>query len=287
LNKNQESNYFNNKLFLSTLDSSILKNAYSTSTYSKNYISTFGTLTIPLSNITINTHSFSVYNKRFMNSIRQLNDNGNNNFEQFHKNIISIQTNNCLNQFMTYSTENEHQEIPISEEQPNNSQKQDNSEKGEKEGEGKENVNFATLIKKYGIIAIAVYFVLTCTIYFTTLGIILYYDIDPDELTKKSKTYVTNLTKRILGRVETIEESIEEVKNKKHRKNKSKKQEQQQQVSETGEELDENGNPIDKKKKLIKTMIMTYAVSQIFSPPKTMLTLIITPYVAKILKRGF
>jgi len=253
----------NNKLFLQNKEFHLKKCAYSTNDSIKNKIySKKQSIYIEHNlndNDIVNTIFFSAYNKRFMSTIHE---NNNNNYK------IKFDTNKYIDQKMTYSTENDKiNNYNTDKQETNNSQKEDTT--GNENAKKKNNLR--SVIREYGIIAVAVYFVLTCIIYFTTLGIILYYDIDPDELTKKSKTYVSNLTKRLIGRVETIEQKP---------LNNNKKNEKSKKNSKTETEKDQS-----KSKKLIKTMIMTYAVSQIFSPPKSMLTLIITPYLAKFLKK--
>lgn len=229
-------------------------------------------------NISVNNICFTTYNKRFMSSLHKLSNNNNN--------LINLKEKGNLGKGnMSFSTKTENtnnnnvKDTTTQTEHANDSQNQNNQS-----NTNKEKFTFSSLVKEYGIIAVVVYFVLSCTIYLTTLGVILYYDIDPDELTKKSKTYITKMVKRVLGKVETIEESIEEAKAKKNEK-KKKKQDSQEQLIPV--ETDENGKPVEKKKRgFIKTMIMTFAVAQIFSPPKSLMTIIITPYIAKILKRG-
>jgi len=219
--------------------------------------------------ISDNNVCFTIYNKRFMSSLHKLSSN--------NKNLINIKEKGHFgkgNMFFSTKTDNTAQT-----EHPNDSQNQNSQN-----NTNKEKFTFGSLVKEYGIIAVVVYFVLSCTIYMTTLGVILYYDIDPDELTKKSKTYITKMVKRVLGKVETIEESIEEAKAKKIEKKKKKQGSQEQLIPV---ETDEDGKPVEKKKRgFIKTMIMTFAVAQIFSPPKSLMTIIITPYIAKILKKG-
>jgi len=233
-------------------------------------------------NISVNHICFSTYNKRFISSFNKINGANNN-----------LDFKGCC---MTYSTEtdtinnnsnntNDNVKDTTAHEEPS---KDYQNQKDRQDKTKKEKFTFASLIKEYGIIAIVVYFVLSSTIYLTTLGVILYYDIDPDELTKKSKTYITKMVKRILGKVETIEENIEEVKAKMNEKKKHQEGNQDQEQSLIPViETDEDGKPVEKKKRgFIKTMIMTFAVAQIFSPPKSLMTIIITPYIAKILKRG-
>ncbi|ORX83607.1 hypothetical protein BCR32DRAFT_291863 [Anaeromyces robustus] len=265
----------NNKLFLSNKNFHLIKCGYSTNNSLNYSISNQDIINNIknnskkqalynkhiLNNDTVNSICFSAYNKRFMSTLYKCNVINNTKFN----------TNKCINQKKTYSTENDKINDDNIKKETNNTQEQNTT--GNENTKKKNNLH--SVIKEYGIIAIAVYFVLTCTIYFTTLGIVLYYDIDPDELTKKSKSYVSNLTKRLLGRVDTIEQKVIE------NKNKNKKDEKYGENSKTETEEEQS-----KGKKLIKTMIMTYAVSQIFSPPKSMLTLIITPYLAKFLRKG-
>jgi len=227
-------------------------------------------------NISVNNICFSTYNKRFISSFNKING-VNNNLDIKGCMTYSTETNNINNN----DNDNVKDTAAHEETTKNYQNKKDRQDKT-----NKEKFTFASLIKEYGIIAIVVYFVLSSTIYLTTLGVILYYDIDPDELTKKSKTYITKMVKRILGKVETIEENIEEVKAKKNEKKKQKEGNQEQSLIPVVE-TDEDGKPVEKKKRgFIKTMIMTFAVAQIFSPPKSLMTIIITPYIAKILKRG-
>jgi len=266
-----------------------LKNAYSTinpyiiQNGNKKSL-TFGVIDVPKeklnNNDEINTICFSIYNKRFMSSLNKFNKE---NIDQ------GLNPTNCIKQVMTYTTEAEpinndnKEKINNNTESTTNKEQTTNSQNFDNENEKKQ-MSFKELVKEYGIIAIAVYFTLTCLFYFPTLAVVLYYHLDPDELYKQSKEYISHLSKRIInkvkGKVEYIEETLEEAKQKKLEQ--KKEGEKQPLFPET----DENGNPINKRKKLFKTLAMTYAVTQVISPPKSLLTIMITPYIAKILRKS-
>jgi len=212
-------------------------------------------------NKAINAIIFSSSNKRFMSTINEINQPSENKENLNNCNNEQFQTNLKENEKINSDSKKENKEGP------NFTFKQETkNEKNEK--------NLISLIKKYGIVAIIVHGTLSCIIYFTTLGIVLYYDIDPDELTKQTKLYISKMTKKLLGKGDdnnniALKDIIHH--------NTTKKQD-----PSNSEKEDE---PTDKKKRLLKTMMMTYAAVHVFSPVKTMLTLTITPYMAKLLKK--
>ncbi|ORX42142.1 hypothetical protein BCR36DRAFT_362920 [Piromyces finnis] len=262
-----------NKCSYSTLNSHITKNGYKESL-------TFGVIDVPKeklnNNDIINTMTFSIYNKRFMSSL-----------QKFNKSTIDQKINSTkyIVQNMTYTTEAK----PIN----NNKEKTNtgNSNTTNKEQAYSQNSNNKTkekqknlmdVIREYGIIAVIIYLSLTALFYFPTLAVVLYYDLDPDELYKQSKEYISNLGKRVInkikGKVEYIEETLEEAKQKKlERKNESTE------ISIT--KADENDDPTTKRKKLFKKLVVTYAIAQVISPPKSLITIMVTPYIAKILRK--
>lgn len=265
-----KNNQLKNKYFISTNVSSYLKNLKNNNNILLNNKGLNVQEEKYLNNINNNfNNKFSAYNKRFISSVHEiykLNDINN----KYLESLVVSNGGNRIKQLKTYSTISK----TLNDSEKKGNKKEPNfSNKRTTDNENEEKVkDLGTVLKKYGFIAVTVYFVLSCIIYFTTLGIILYYDIDPDELTKKSKTFVTNLTKKIMGRVDNLEiKLIEEA----HKNNKEQDNKEIEEVQ-----------TINKKRKLLKTMIMTFAVTQVFSPPKTMLTLIITPYLAKLFKKG-
>lgn len=246
-----------------------------------------------------------VINSKFYNYVLQFKNSKwislQNNCKRYVNNISKNRINNNEN------TENEKSHFQSSNINSNTNPNSNPNPNNKNKNKQKKKLSFFELVKEYGIVATCVYFGLTLIIYFNTLGIILYYDLDADNLMKKIKELSErySLKKEIHSKYHLKNKCVKE-KDKKVSNNEIKFENLNEKIEkpitkeihETKLEKVENKNDLsnqnllkqkekNSKQNLIKTMAMTFAITQIFSPIKMAMTIFLTPPIANFFKNFF